>query len=660
VGRGRWIGLSLALATTLAALDVALGAPVLMTALVAPPLLAAARVGPRQTALVGLYSVALAVLLGVPDGSLGTPAHGVRAGVVAVATLLAVWVAGLGQRLSQSRDQLRAILEGVADAVVARDASGRSVFANRAALDLLRFETEEDLIAFPAEPVTERLEVLTEDGRPLAAPELPGRRAARGEALPPATVRLRTRDTGEERWAVVKATPIRAGAGGPALSIVLVEDVTEVKRHERRERLLSEAGRLLGASLGYRESVRALGEVLVPDLADWFLVDVVDERGAVRPAATAAADPGARETLRRLREERPPDQAASLGAAEAIRAGVPALHRDVGAQTLAAWAAGADLDALRDLGPRSAIVVPMLRRARAVGALTLVAAESGRSFDDHDLALAGELAERIATAVDNARLYAERSRIARALQESLLPPSLPEPPGIEAAARFRAAGAGSEVGGDFYDLFQSGTGRWSVVMGDVCGKGADAAAITALARYTLRTAAMTASRPSDVLGTLNRAMLRQSRDEQFCTVAFATLRPHGPAASVTVASGGHPLPLLLRADGEVVRVGTPGTLLGVVEDPELDDEEVRLAPGDCLVFYTDGVTEANAPEQIVAPAELTAALRACAGLDAATITERLERLTEAPGREPRDDVAILALRLRERDGGDGGAGGVSP
>ena len=172
---------------------------------------------------------------------------------------------------------------------------------------------------------------------------------------------------------------------------------------------------------------------------------------------------------------------------------------------------------------------------------------SGRRFDEQDLELGEELARRCATAIDNARLYGERAYIARTLQESLLPAELPEIPGLETAARFRATGEGNEVGGDFYDLFESGGRGWTVVIGDVCGKGPDAAAVTALARYTLRAAAMRERLPSRSLALLNEALLRQRGDRRFCTVAYAYLETLDSGARVGFASGGHPLPLVLRA-----------------------------------------------------------------------------------------------------------------
>src|SRR3954452_13517092 len=226
------------------------------------------------------------------------------------------------------------------------------------------------------------------------------------------------------------------------------------------------------------------------------------------------------------------------------------------------------------IGMRSSIVVPMTTRGRTLGALTWVNGKSGRRFDEQDVELAQELARRCATAIDNARLYSDRAYIARTLQQSLLPIELPDIPGIETAARFRPTGEGNEVGGDFYDLFQTGSRGWTVVMGDVCGKGPDAAAVTALARYTLRAAALGERLPSRSLGLLNEALLRQRTDRRFCTVAYASLEPLAEGARVGFASGGHPLPLVLRANGTVEAVGAPGTLLGVVPDPSFEDRSL--------------------------------------------------------------------------------------
>jgi serine phosphatase RsbU (regulator of sigma subunit) len=292
------------------------------------------------------------------------------------------------------------------------------------------------------------------------------------------------------------------------------------------------------------------------------------------------------------------------------------------------------------------MTVPMNVRGRVLGAISIVTAESGRVLDENDLLLAEELAGRCALALDNARLYEERSRIARTLQESLLPPLLPDLPGLEVAARFRAAGEGIEVGGDFYDLFEIGDAGWAVAIGDVCGKGTGAAAVTALARHTVRAAAMRQDGPSQILGLLNEALLRQRSDRRFCTVLYGQVSMNGQGPTFEFSSGGHPLPLVLRADGSGGEFGEPGTLLGIVSDPALNDSSIALEPGDAVVLYTDGVTDAAAPTRVWTAPELAAAVGSPAGLHADDIADRmLNTVLDATAGEPRDDIAIIVLRV---------------
>ncbi len=233
--------------------------------------------------------------------------------------------------------------------------------------------------------------------------------------------------------------------------------------------------------------------------------------------------------------------------------------------------------------------------------------------------------------------------LARTLQKSLLPPQLPAVQGFELAARYRPAGEGNEVGGDFFDVFRVGDTERAIVMGDVCGKGPKAAALTGLARHTVRTAALYESTPSGVLDVLNRAVLREELIDQFCTVAFGKIEPNGEGARLTLATGGHPLPYLLQADGSVRQIGEPGSILGVLDDPDLTDVTIDLDPGDLLVLYTDGVTDERGPE--VEDGWLGALLPSLAGLNVNTVVDRIERaaVDYLPG-EPRDDIALLVLR----------------
>ena len=240
-------------------------------------------------------------------------------------------------------------------------------------------------------------------------------------------------------------------------------------------------------------------------------------------------------------------------------------------------------------------------------------------------------------------------QIAGALQESLLPSRLPEVPGIDLAARFLPVGASYQVGGDFYDVFESRDGSWVVVVGDVCGKGPRAAAVTGLARYTLRAAAVYEQRPSRALAVLNDALRHEHSERELCTAVYARLDRNADGFRLTCSAGGHPLPLLLRRDGTVEQVGTHGLVLGAQEDPNLADTTVEIHPADCLLLYTDGLTDAYAPTHTLAPADLESLLGSCAGLSAGEVAERVSRaVLDLAQSEPRDDIALVVLRIADQ------------
>ena len=548
---------------------------------------------------------------------------------------------------SQARDQLEAILQGVADAVTVQAPEGRLLFANDAAVTMLGYESSEALLAAPTTEILDRFEMLDEQGDPFPLDRLPGRRALQHGEDGQAVVRFRVRETGEERWSTVKSTPIRDAEGRVVMAINVIEDITAHKRAELAQRFLAESSSVLGSSLNPDELMRQVAALTVPDVADWCGVDLRGANGDVDRVAIAHSDPEMLTRTRELMKRYPLDADAQTGVPNVLRTGRAELYEEIPEALLRDAAADeTHRRMLEELQLRSAMIVPMTARGRTVGALSLATGPSGRRFDGRDLELATELARRCAIAVDNARLYRERAYIARTLQQSLLPIELPDIPGIEAAARFRPTGEGSEVGGDFYDVFETGGRGWTVVMGDVCGKGPDAAAVTALARYTLRAAAMSQRAPSRCLSMLNEALLRQRDDRRFCTVAYAYLERLDGGAEVGFASGGHPLPLLLRSDGTVQSIGAPGTLLGVVPDPQLEDRAVALGPGDALVFYTDGVIEGRIGDDILDEAGLAALLEGCAGRGADAIAARVEEAALcSQGGRPRDDIAVLVLRV---------------
>ncbi|MBG0832179.1 SpoIIE family protein phosphatase [Planomonospora sp. ID67723] len=243
------------------------------------------------------------------------------------------------------------------------------------------------------------------------------------------------------------------------------------------------------------------------------------------------------------------------------------------------------------------------------------------------------------------RSEAETRQLAQILQASFVPPELPPVPGMDAAGVYRPAGRGDEVGGDFYDLFETPRG-WALSLGDVCGKGAQAAVVTGLARYTLRTAGMQRTRPRDALALLNQAVLRE-RTDRFLTAVYAQIdRDGGEGPRVTFSLAGHPPPVRVAAAGGIEPVGRPGTLLGVFQDPALHESVVDLSPGDVLVFFTDGIIEGHGAADLFGEERLAGTLEATRGLDAKGIATRLvDEVVSFQSGLPSDDIAVLVLRV---------------
>jgi serine phosphatase RsbU (regulator of sigma subunit) len=547
-----------------------------------------------------------------------------------------------------TRDDLKAILEGVADAITAQSPAGELVYANDAAVRLLGYESAEEMLAAPPDEIRGRFEFYDDEGAPLPLERLPGRRALAGEQPPPLTVRYRARESAEERWSRVQSTPVFDAGGAVRLAINVIEDITDIKRAEHGHRFLSEASRVLAGSLDYEQTLRTVARLAVPAVADWCAVDLAAGDGIER-VAVAHVDPERLELAREVQERYPPDPRSDRGVFGVLRHAHTELHREISDEMLEHAARDPEhLEILRSVGLRSVMLAPMTLRDRVLGVISFVSAESGRRFDEHDLALAEDLALRAAAAVENARLYETASTISATLQSSLLPPLLPDLPGMEIAGAYRPADRGLEVGGDFYDVFSTAEDQWYAVIGDVCGKGAEAAAVTALARYTIRAAAVRRRSPSAILRWLSDAMIQQSadRDGRFCTIACAHLDVSRSPPRITVACGGHPLPLVVRAGGAVEELGTPGTLLGLVANPDLQDRSTELRGGDTLVLYTDGLTEAGAPEHVWEPEELAATARESAGGTAEATVSRLLTAATGAAATARDDIALLALRAR--------------
>jgi PAS domain S-box-containing protein len=523
--------------------------------------------------------------------------------------------------------------------MVVAEADGRIEYANPAFEAICGYSTAE-LKALPS-----IFQLVVEEQRKDSRKRARMRFA--GFAGPGSQLTIRHRD-GHRIPMEVAGVPLEVE--GHRQMVVVARDVTARARAEaERERLLHRAAFLAEASAAFDAvldedaTLNTLARLSVRELADTCVIVLGGSVEAIRRVATVARDPEDEARLAELVERYPFAGRGAHPLLEVLATGRARLveHPD-----------GASIPfqderhrALVAAFPtKSTLLVPLSARGRTLGVMAL--GFNGMVGADH-LSLFEDVARRGALAIDNARLYEERAQVARTLQRSLLPPVLPKVPGLELAARYLAAGEGNEVGGDFYDCFPTGGGDWALVIGDVCGKGAEAAAVTALARYTVRASAtLHSDRPQVVLEDLNEAIRREGGESRFCTVLYIALSPQPDGVAACVATGGHPLPLLLRADGKVETAGRPGTLLGILPDPEIHSTQVFLAPGDTLVLYTDGVTEVSPLDDRFGPEALADFVAGQVGSAAPVIARRIEeQVLEIGGGAARDDVAVVVLRV---------------
>ena len=519
---------------------------------------------------------------------------------------LAVDSARLIGDLRRAEGQLETILENLSEAVTVQDASGELVYANQAAADIMGAASAAELIATPVAEIAQRYWQFGLDGEPFPAEAFPGRLALEGQRPEPVVMRQVDRDTLAERWVRLAATPVEID-GGERLAVTVTEDITDVIHSERAARFLATASKLFGSSLDVASTIEKVAWAVVPEVADYCAVHLPDGRGRVRRAALAW-----------MQAEQPdidvPDPSPVMVTGES------------------------------QLVNSSTLIAPLVAGDETVGTITLATTGADRRLGHGDLRLAEELGRRAGVAIENARVHEARSHIATTLQHSLLPPRLPDIPGLTTAARFRAAGISSEVGGDFYDLFPA-AGGWMVVIGDVTGKGPSAAAITSLARYTLRTAALYERLPERTLGRLNDVLLADAERRRLCTAICAHIAPQDDRIRIRLTRAGHPAPYLVRTGAGAEPVGRAGTLLGAFEEVAWTGDDLELLPGDTLVLYTDGVTDTTSGAERFGQERVAELLSECAGLDPEEVARRMDAALRSFEKGPqRDDLAILVLR----------------
>jgi PAS domain S-box-containing protein len=487
---------------------------------------------------------------------------------------------------------------------------------------------------------------------------LPGNEMEHRVLLPDGTVRWFTsssrllvdeRGEPDELMGVVVDISERRQAELERSAAMRAEDLARdaVRAAQRRMEMMARVSVLVDTPLDLDATLQQIADLAVTEMADWCVVDVRED-GLVHPAAVAHRDPAMVAVVKQIQERYPsdPDNPQVL---ELLRTLEPLFLREIPPELILQSARDPEhARLLESLHLTSYLAVPLMAFGRGVGVMAL-ASSNGRHLDEEDVALAREFGIRAGSAVVKARMHAQLQTTARVLQSSLVPRRVPEIPGVAMSAHYRSGTAGVDIGGDYYDLFRTGADRWWVVLGDVCGKGPEAAALAGAVRYSLRAIATETDDPTTVLRRLNEVLHAEDWSPRFTTMALATFRASAETErdgelTLSVVSGGHPPAFVRRADGSVEVVTCQGTLLGLLPELHLETVEVTLGKGDTVLFYTDGATEARlATGEEVGQSRL-ADLLAREGADVVDLASRLAHdLVARAGDGLRDDLCLLTL-----------------
>ncbi len=533
------------------------------------------------------------------------------------------------------------LLDALAEAITIRTRDDEIVFANQAALAQFGVASLDDLRERTSESTLGDYALYDEHGNPLAVDDLPSVRAVHRESPGPLLVRAVDRRSRDVRWWRMKSTPLLDVNGDLIGATMVIEDLTAVKTAEVRTRLLAESGRTLVSSLDYEQTLQNVTRVAVPALADWCAVDLIGEDLRRERLVLSTPESSLSGLVNGMRwfqsEEIDPNQEFGrvLGTGESI------LYERVTNDQLARWATDAEgLRLLQESDLCSVLIVPLRVPTRTIGVMVFITTETRLHHEDRELG--EQLGRRAAIVVENARLHASLARVAETLEQSLLPEPLPEIPGWEAASLYRpvASELRMDIGGDFFEVFLEGD-RGFAIMGDVEGQGVTAATMTALMRYGARFAARFEPEPAAILAHLDE-VLRRHRRESTCTAVCARLE----ADRLIVGSAGHPPALIASQAGEVREVPDPGPLLGAFADADWSQEEVAVARGEVLLFYTDGVTDTLGGRGRFGRDRLRALLSEHARESPAAVLAHLDRALRQADGNGSDDLAALALARR--------------
>ena len=483
--------------------------------------------------------------------------------------------------------------------------------------------------------ITIPLDRIYRNGRPARRDELSiVQSRTKGLAVVEAEFEIRARDE-TMRSIVAYSAPLFGDDGAVVGAIGAYTDVTDRKRYENTLKFLAEASNLLSLSLDRSSTLDSIARLCVPAFADWCSIDVIDDSGRLRSAALHHADPE-KTTLGRMARAHTFDE----GAMRVIESRQPELLSEIESDRIADSANDPKTIAiLQTFGMKSVMIVPMVARGRAIGAITFVTSESGRRYATKDLTPARQLAYRAALAYDNARLYEREHNVAVALQQAFLPSDLPQVPGLSLDAYHQAGLRESEVGGDWYDAFLLPDGRLGLSIGDVAGRGLRAAVVMGEVRQAFRAAALEGHSPAVIMMRADR-LLKLVPNATMVTAIFGIIDPR--SSMFTYATAGHPPPVLACPDQQVTELPHEGLPLAVRGEDMPVEWQIPLPPGALLVLYTDGLIE-HRRAVVEGESELLAAVDRVA---AEAPPSPARAIQETVLRErPEDDVAVLTVGI---------------
>jgi PAS domain S-box-containing protein len=534
------------------------------------------------------------------------------------------------------RQHLAEVVRGTQDAVLSKDLDGIVTTWNPAATRLYGYTPEEAIgrhVSFivPSDHKDEETVILN--------------RVMRGERLDTYETE-RIRADGARISVSLTVSPIRSPMRGLIGASVVARDITDQVRRRRAQEFLVAASRLLDSSLDPEETARTIVSTAVPELAEICLIDFRRADGWYGDSIAAGANPEMAARLERIRRATPLDPGGEHPVAQVLRLNQPMIWRDLKAPEVVDKVSQNDdhLQLMRDAGYNSAAVVPLVARGRVLGALSFLHAHGDMRYDPGDLDFLSELGERAALALDNARLYRERDRVAKSLQRGLRPPRPAEVDGLGISVVFEAAGEGIEIGGDLYDVLPTEDGCW-ILVGDVAGKGSTAASVSVAVRHSVRGLTREIAEPDEVLRRVNELLLAGKSLNDFATAMLARLQRHEEGWRLTLASAGHPS-AVLTGDAEPHLLGG-GTVLGAWEEANVERHECVLGPAATFALCTDGWLEAGPVASHQGPEAFAEMTQALAGLELDELTDRLR--ADAVARSAgtlRDDLVVLAIRPR--------------